>query len=107
MQVQVVNRATGRFGLSPDQEAVFRDMWMRGTRGDDMAKTFGISRTTVTKIAYEDLNLPRRTAETYHSSIPNKPSLVPVRRPGDSLTWGLITQGTSLEGTPYPENGRV
>ena len=66
-----------------------------------MAKAFGLSRSVVTARALQlGVEIPTRPpAQPKAASVPRE-----TRDPlpaGDPLTWGLITQGTCLQGNPY------
>lgn len=97
-------RAARRIIWTPQADARLARMRNEGASIRALAAAFGLSRSTVAERAGRiGLALPDKAAsqpqQTDTESAPD-----PARDPlpaGHPISWGLITNGTSLEGTPY------
>jgi len=91
-----------RITWTPQSDQRLAKMREQGMSMRCMARSFGLSRSVITA-----------RARILGLEIPNRPALAPQKPPpssdagreplpaGHALTWGLITQGTCLEGSLY------
>ncbi len=80
-----------------------RDERLRALRGagmtwDGIAAMLGLGRNTVLE---RGRRIGARRPTPVRRAEPEDPGR-PPRPPGHPETWGLLTRGTLLEGTPYP-----
>lgn len=111
---EVATRGLGpSYRLTWTQQADQRLAKMReqGTSLRCMARAFGLSRSVITARARMiGLEIPGRPAPAPKSTgeLPDNRDPLPA---GDPISWGLITRGTSLEGSQYtppqPVRGRA
>ena len=104
MQV-VTTRAAGpgfRVRWTQQSDQKLAAMRKQGMSMRCMARSFGLSRSVITARARVlGLEIPTRPqSPPQNASVPQESGREPLPA-GHALTWGIITQGTCLEGSSY------
>jgi len=81
------------------QDLRIRRMRAEGATWDTIAAVLGVTRWTVIE---RGRRIGARRPPPDFEPAPEDPERGPLP-PGDARSWGAITQGTVLEGVPYPE----
>ena len=80
------------------QDIQIKRLRMRGASWDTIATALGVTRWTVIE---RGRRIGARLPPPDYVPPPDDPARPPMAA-GDDRSWGAITQGTVLEGVPYP-----
>ena len=90
-----------RFEWTQARNRQVLDMRRAGATWDTVAAAIGVGRNSVIDHARR-LGVRKRSAVGAPPPPPREATDRPARPAGHPDTWGLITTGTVLEGSPYP-----